>query len=274
MHLVSKRWLRNEQVKVRSFMSGLSRLILMVTLMAGLTVSLAPLSAQQPDAAVSLTVQLRAADGAAVVGEMVTLQQLPEGVNVAPVCTTDALGVCTWYVERGLYQALFARPLDEVSALALAEGGLRGFGLTVGEEEITYHFTLHSDGRVYFDAAPDAAIPVPIIPTAEHLHGGAQGAATPQATGTSPATKEAALVASDEMDADDGAVEDSAPVVQADESKSSAGAWRFLALAATGLIAGSGLHWWAQRRGRRRADAGARSRRAVDNTPKQGQDDA
>jgi hypothetical protein len=49
---------------------------------------------------------------------------------------------------------------------------LRGFGITVGDEPITYHFTYHSDARVYFDAAPEAAVPSPIIPVGDHLHGG------------------------------------------------------------------------------------------------------
>jgi hypothetical protein len=73
-------------------------------------------------------------------------------------------------VTPGLYQVLFTRPLDDLSALAVAEGGLSGFGLTVANADITYHFTFHNDGRVYFDAAPNADVPSPIIPDPDDLH--------------------------------------------------------------------------------------------------------
>ena len=87
-------------------------------------------------------------------------------------CVTDANGRCTWQVGRGLYQVLLDRPLDQISALSLAEGGLRGFGLTVGEFDIAYHFVFHHDGRAYFDAAPDALRPKPILPQFHSLQGG------------------------------------------------------------------------------------------------------
>jgi hypothetical protein len=122
--------------------------------------------------AVSLTIQLRHSDGTAVVGETIILERLPEEAPIMPPCTTDVSGACTWTVGRGLYQVLFARPLDNISSLAVAEGGLRGFGVTVGDKDLTYHFTFHSDGRVYFDAAPEATVPSPIIPRGELLHGG------------------------------------------------------------------------------------------------------
>ena len=128
-----------------------------------------PVQAAEP---ISLTVQLRRSDGTAVTHEPVSLERLPDEEPITPACQTDTNGRCTWPVGRGLYQLLFERPLDTISELALAEGGLRGFGVTVGEANITYHFTVHSDGRVYFDAAPEAAVPSPVIPVGEALHGG------------------------------------------------------------------------------------------------------
>jgi hypothetical protein len=117
-----------------------------------------------------LRVYLRYSDGTAVAGEPITLERLPQELPMP--CVTDETGLCTWQVGRGLYQAIFDRPLDQISAVALAEGGLRGFGLTVGETDIAYHFVFHHDGRAYFDADPEAAVPVPIIPQFHSLQGG------------------------------------------------------------------------------------------------------
>lgn len=121
---------------------------------------------------VSLTVQLRFSDGSAVANEPVVLQRLPDADPPLPSCRTDRAGRCAWEVTPGLYQLHFDRPLDEISALALAEGGLSGLGITVGEAPITYHITFHYDGRAYFDAAPEAAVPQPILPTGQMLQGG------------------------------------------------------------------------------------------------------
>lgn len=250
-----------------------NRLVLAMVVLITLSAP-AALSAQQPDDNVALTVQVRAGDGTAVVGEVVTLQRLPENTEIAPPCRTDEMGACTWYVGRGLYQVLFERPLDRVSALTLAEGGLRGFGLTVGESPITYHFTFHNDGHVYFDAAPDAAIPVPLIPTADHLHGGAEGMPPPEATGTATATKEPVLVDVNDLAADEVREGEGDPVGQPDEPKSTAGGWRLLILAATGLIAGSGLHWWTRRRNLEKSPERRHSIRPVDEPSNQDQDDA
>ena len=131
-------------------------------------------SAPETVEAVSLTVRLRDSEGTAVSGERLVLEQFPEetavlwGMDV--FCTTDARGECTWSAAPGLYQLLCTRPVDEITAVAVAEGGLRGLGVTVGTLPITYHFTFHHDGHVYFDAAPDAARPQPVIPTAADLH--------------------------------------------------------------------------------------------------------
>lgn len=252
----------------------MDRLVLVTVMATVMSILATPVMAQQSGDTAALTVSLRAADGTAVVGETVALQRLPDEADIAPPCRTNMLGACTWYVGRGLYQVLFARSLDEVSALALAEGGLRGFGLTVGEEAITYHFTFHGDGHVYFDAAPDAAAPVPIIPTAEHLHGGVEEISALQATVMPTATKEPAVVDVSDLVADEVTEGDGAPVGQPDEPKSTAGGWRLLILAATGLMAGSGLHWWTRRRGRRQSDAGPRSRPTIDAATTQEQNDA
>lgn len=122
---------------------------------------------------VALTVQLRAADGQPLTGVTVILEQLPDAAALTPVCTTDEAGTCQWFVPAGLYQVRFpAYTLDDLSALALAEGGLSGLGLTIGDEEIRYGFTVQEDGHIYFDATPDAAAPTPRLPLAEAVMGG------------------------------------------------------------------------------------------------------
>lgn len=132
----------------------------------------------------SLTLWLRDSQGTAVAGESLLLLGVPEEMSQPAGCITDADGRCTWSVRRGIYQVIFSRPLDPVSALAVAEGGLRGLGVTVGDTAVAYHFTFHSDGRVYFDAAPETAVPQPLIPTGEMLHGGVWP--TPEAPPTAP----------------------------------------------------------------------------------------
>lgn len=130
---------------------------------------------------VLLTIQLRYSDGLTVSGEPVALQRLPDFEPTLPSCRTDGKGRCTWSVPPGLYQLQFNRPLDDISTLALAEGGLSGLGITVGETPIIYHITFHHDGQVYFDAAPEADIPQPIIPTGQMLHGGVPQPTPPSA---------------------------------------------------------------------------------------------
>ena len=122
---------------------------------------------------VALTVQLRAANGQPLAGVTVILEQLPDAAAIDPLCQTDPEGLCVWSVAPGLYQVRFpAYTLDDLSALALAEGGLSGLGVTVGDDPITYHFTLQDDGHVYFDADPDSTRPSPRIPSRIGLSGG------------------------------------------------------------------------------------------------------
>ena len=123
--------------------------------------------------AVTITIQLRATDGTPLVGESVILEQLPDAAALSPACQTDNEGTCQWLVTSGLYQVRFpAYSLDAQTELALAEGGLEGLGITVGAEAIRYAFTVQTDGRVYFDATPDAAAPAPRLPTETDLSGG------------------------------------------------------------------------------------------------------
>lgn len=189
----------------------------------------------QTSGAVHLTIRLRGSDGTAVAGETVILERLPEADPILPPCTTDAQGVCTWSVGRGLYQVLFSRPLDDISALAVAEGGLRGLGLTVGEEDIVYHFTFHNDGRVYFDAAPAAAVPWPIIPAGEALHGGI--APMPALPVIDNEPLEATPTSSQPTSAPDTAVR-----------PASGNSWRLILFIGGGLVIGGGLHLWSRKR--------------------------
>lgn len=139
----------------------------------GVTTVSAQTAAAEP---VAVTVRLRTTTGAPLAGERLTLVSFhiedgTERSDLDSTCLTDNAGRCRWDVAPGLYELLSDRPLDAVSRVALAEGGLRGHGLTVGNGPITYHFVVHSDTRLYFDGAPQAAIPQPIIPTADEAHG-------------------------------------------------------------------------------------------------------
>lgn len=198
-----------------------------LTLVAGMT------GMWQTSGAVPLTIRLRASDGTAVAGETIILERLPEADPMLPPCTTNEQGVCTWSVERGLYQVLFTRPLDDISALAVAEGGLRGLGVTVGEEAIVYHFTFHSDGRVYFDAAPTAAVPSPIMPVGELLHGGVVPTPHPADGEDKPAAETPTPAPAKASDATTGFT--------------SGGLWRLLLFIGGGLVMGGGLHLLARK---------------------------
>lgn len=189
----------------------------------------------QEGGSADLKIRLRASDGSAIVGEVVVLQRLPEEEDITPACRTDAEGTCVWQVQRGLYQLLFGRPLDPVSALAVAEGGLRGLGITVGDAPITYHFTYHSDSRVYFDAAPEAAVPVPIIPEPDKLHGGVPATPDPPTVTVGPAD----LAPTPEPTA--------TPVGTISEPTTSS--WRLLFFIGLGLVVSGGLHFLRRRSG-------------------------
>jgi hypothetical protein len=202
----------------------------------------------QEDGLVTLQIWLRASDGSAVFGEPVILQQLPEEGAIKPIlqqargetCITDAAGRCTWRVQQGLYQVLFDRPLDTVSALAVAEGGLRGLGITVSDVAIAdgsfaYHFTFHSDGRVYFDAAPEAAVPSPVIPELDELHGGV------------PATVVPPIVTDERIDVTPTRGSTATPGDAASASANTS--WRILFLIGLGLVVGGILHFLRLRSG-------------------------
>lgn len=197
-------------------------------LLIGLVLSVAGAAAQGADA-VQLTVHLRSSDGTAVIGESVILQRLPEEEPLFPECITNGNGECTWIVGRGLYQVLFERPLDNISALAVAEGGLHGLGMTVGDEDITYHFTFHSDGRVYFDAAPEAAVPSPIIPVGDMLHGGIKPTLTRTGSGSGESVSK---TPTPEPTADSETAVDT----------TSGNSWRLILFIGGGMFIGGGLH--------------------------------
>lgn len=121
----------------------------------------------------TVTVQLRMADGSPAVGIALRLLDFGEATALDSECVTDERGACVWNRPKGLYELLSDVPLDNLSRYAVAEGGLRGFGLTVGDESITYVLTVQLDGFIYFDTEPDFATPVPFVPNLlnTHFHG-------------------------------------------------------------------------------------------------------
>lgn len=192
------------------------------------------IASAQTDDDIQLRIRLRYSDGTAVTGETVILQRLPEEESITPECETDSNGECAWFVGRGLYQVLFERPLDDISALAVAEGGLRGFGITVGDEDIAYHFTFHSDGRAYFDAAPEAAVPSPIIPVGDLLHGG---------TAPTPTL----IVIEDEPVKETPTPEPTSDLDTAVDV-TSGNSWRLILFVGGGLVIGGSLHLWSRKK--------------------------
>lgn len=118
----------------------------------------------------TVTIRLRDTDGTPVAGERVRLLRPPENEPIPPDCTTDVNGECSWFVGRGLYALEFEElALDQLVALAVAEGGLTGPGITVGNEDITYGFVITNGNKVYNDLAPDSPVPEPFIPALEDV---------------------------------------------------------------------------------------------------------
>ena len=169
-------------------------------------------------------------------GEVIRIAlSLSESSTFEP-CITDATGVCSWGVEEGVYEVHWDRPMDALSVLTSAENGLNSFGVTVSDEPITYHFVLHTDNRIYFDDAPDAAIPEPIIPTMDtiHLHAPLESR-----------VEEVEFSAENTPIAE--TAESSIETTQPTEVVSGS-PWRILLLIIVGLFIGSGLHLWSQHR--------------------------
>lgn len=210
-----------------------NRMVWMMLVLTGWLIVWTEGAFAQASGELDLRIRLRASDGTAVAGETVILERLPEA-EPYPACITDNHGQCAWRVGRGLYQVLFARPLDDISALAVAEGGLRGLGVTVGDSSIVYHFTFHSDGRVYFDAAPEAAVPSPIIPVGELLHGGIVPTSRPSDSEGKPAAETPTPAPTKASDATTG--------------PTFSGPWRLLLFIGGGLVIGGGFHRWSRRR--------------------------
>jgi len=225
----------------------------------------ASIRATQRAGDVPLDIHLRYSDGSAVSGESITLQRLPDLQEMS--CTTDGNGRCSWSVARGLYQLIFSQPLDPVSALAVAEGGLDGFGLTVGDAPITYDFTFHHDNHVYFDADPQAAVPDPIIPTADSLHGGVVPTAvsttavnlttigTMAVTLTAVPSTSVGIAAITPLPEEDTPSQDmplsdeaDAAGVQVGDSDPMNPFWQLLLVIMLGLVLGGGLHLWSRKR--------------------------
>lgn len=118
-----------------------------------------------PNHGATVTIRLRNIDSTPAAGEQVRLLRPPENEPIPPDCTTGVNGECSWFVGRGLYALDFeGLSLDQLVALAAAEGELTGPGITVGEEDITYGFVITNGNKVYNDLAPESPIPEPFMP--------------------------------------------------------------------------------------------------------------
>ena len=190
------------------------------------------------DDVVALEIRVRDAEGNPLAGETIRIALSLSERSGLDQCITDTTGTCHWELGKGIYEVHWDRPMDDLSILTSAENGLNSFGVTVGDEPIAYHFVLHTDSRIYFDAAPNAAIPEPIIPTINtiHLHapleigvGKVEFSAEIALTPTAEPTKQLSETA------------------QQPESDSDS-PWRILLLIIIGLLVGGCLHLWSQRR--------------------------
>lgn len=121
------------------------------------------------DKPVRVTILIRNTTGRPVANEHVRIMRFPEATDALSSCTTGQDGRCEWTLANGVYEVSWNRPLDTWSRVASAENGLHSFGITVGSDPITYHFVLHNDQHIYFDAAPTASLPEPWIPTVDTL---------------------------------------------------------------------------------------------------------
>ena len=184
------------------------------------------------DDVVPLEIHVRDAEGNSLAGEPIRIALSLSNSSTFEPCSSDANGSCRWDVGKGVYEVHWERSMDDLSVLTSAENGLSSFGVTVGNEPITYHFVLHTDSRIYFDAASDAAIPEPIIPTIDtiHLH--------------APIESGVEVV---EFSAENTPTPIVEPTKQPVESKSRS-PWRILLLIIIGLFVGGGLHLWSQHR--------------------------
>jgi len=188
------------------------------------------------DDLIPLEIRVRDAEGNPLAGEIVRIAlSLSENSTFEP-CFTNATGICGWNVNKGVYEVHWDRPMDDLSVLTSAENGLNSFGITVGDKPIAYHFVLHTDSRIYFDAAPNAAIPEPIIPTASMIH-----THTPIENWVGEAEFSAENTANTTQESADPLAETSG------ETRTDTNPlWRILLLIFVGLLIGGGLHLWSQ----------------------------
>ena len=198
-----------------------------------------------------VAIRVRTGDGSPLAGEEIILLASPDDEAVSPNCVTDDRGECAWVAGRGVYQVQFVnRNLDAVSALAVAEGGLHHFGITIGDKDIIYHFVLHRDGRIYFDQTPDAPLPSPIIPTLEDLHWH-EAIATEAAATDTPAPAIISLEVKPTQTAVAGPpTPESEPAAETPTFDKATPRRRLLFLVPIGLLLGIALHLIWKRRGK------------------------
>ena len=184
---------------------------------------------------VSVEVFVRDTNGAPLANEPIRIALSFSADTANRECLTDSTGRCQWEVESGIYELYWERWLDALSRQAAAENGLSTFGITVGDIPITYHFVLHSDNRIYFDAAPDAAIPDPIIPTEAMIfqHGRVEG----QAEGVRFSAEITPTLSAD-----------TTQITTLETSSNPTTMWRILLFILVGLLIGGTLHLWSQQR--------------------------
>ena len=200
-----------------------SRLFIVLTL---LLIGFIPHSSTVAQNTVELDIHLRDAEGQPLANEPIRIAEPFAPSSSYAVCLTNAEGMCRWGVTQGVYEVHWGQTLDALSQVASAENGLQSIGITVGQTPITYHFVLHNNDHIYFDAASASSVPQPIIPSQETLftHGVDRSV---ESTTTMPLSE---------------------PVVvsEVEVSSTSSNGWHLLLFVALGLCIGGSLHYWSR----------------------------
>jgi hypothetical protein len=133
----------------------------------------------EPGARHELLLRLRYPDGRPAAGVAVILLKLPDRApvgwqNTDSACQTDAQGLCGWQLFGGLYEFSFPEGLapDPITRTELGEGGLNNLSVFLDRDYamgivLADPLTASSGKTLFFDQAPDEAVPQFFIPGPE-----------------------------------------------------------------------------------------------------------